>query len=330
MIGGFFFNNIMNFNYLTKRTIQIIPVVFGILLMSFLMIHLAPGDPVFMFIGESGADPEFEEQVRKRLGLDKSLFEQFIIYIKGVFVGDFGKSFLLNESVSKVILDRAFPTIILMLSSIGFGAIFGILIGVYAASKPYSLRDNVSMIIALFLYSLPNFWLGQMLIIVFSVNWKVLPVSGMESLILGDKSILMDRLEHLLLPTITLGSTLGAFVMRFVRASMIEALGQDYILTARSKGISERKIFFKHALKNALLPVVTYIGLRLGYMLSGAVVIESVFGWPGLGLLMIDALFDRDYPLIMGMFIVISLSVTIITFIVDITYTYLDPRIRLK
>ena len=232
--------------------------------------------------------------------------------------------------LSKVILDRAFPTIILMLSSIGFGAIFGILIGVYAASKPYSLRDNVSMIIALFLYSLPNFWLGQMLIIVFSVNWKVLPVSGMESLILGDKSILMDRLEHLLLPTITLGSTLGAFVMRFVRASMIEALGQDYILTARSKGISERKIFFKHALKNALLPVVTYIGLRLGYMLSGAVVIESVFGWPGLGLLMIDALFDRDYPLIMGMFIVISLSVTIITFIVDITYTYLDPRIRLK
>ena len=320
----------MNFDYLTKRTIQIIPVVFGILLMSFLMIHLAPGDPIFMFIGESGADPEFEEQVRKRLGLDKSLFEQFVIYIKGVFVGDFGKSFLLNESVSKVIIDRALPTIILMLSSISFGAIFGILIGVYAATKPYSLRDNVSMIIALFLYSLPNFWLAQMLIIVFSVNWKILPVSGMESLIIGDKSILMDRLEHLFLPTITLGSTLGAFVMRFVRASMIEALGQDYILTARSKGISERKIFFKHALKNALLPVVTYIGLRLGYMLSGAVVIESVFGWPGLGLLMIDALFDRDYPLIMGMFIVISLSVTIITFIVDVTYTYLDPRIRLK
>ena len=152
----------------------------------------------------------------------------------------------------------------------------------------------------------------------------------MESLILGDKSFLVDRIQHLLLPTITLGSTLGAFVMRFVRASMIEVLGQDYILTARSKGISERKIFFKHALKNALLPVVTYIGLRLGYMLSGAVVIESVFGWPGLGLLMIDALFDRDYPLIMGMFIVISFSVTIITFLVDITYTYLDPRIRLK
>jgi peptide/nickel transport system permease protein len=149
-------------------------------------------------------------------------------------------------------------------------------------------------------------------------------------MILGDKSFLFDRFTHLVLPTITLGSTLAAFVMRFVRSSMIDVLGQDYILTAKSKGLSERKIFFKHALKNALLPVITYIGLRLGYMLSGAVVIESVFGWPGLGLLMLDALFERDYPIIMGLFIVISLSVTIITFIVDILYTYLDPRIRLK
>ena len=320
----------MNYSYLVKRSIQIIPVVFGILIISFLMIHLAPGDAVFMFIGESGADPEFEAAIRTRLGLDKSLFEQFILYIKGIFSGDLGRSFVLNEDVSKIIFDRAIPTIILMLSSISFGAIFGILIGVYAASKPYSMRDNISMVIALFLYSLPNFWLGQMLIIVFLVNWGLLPVSGMESMILGDKSFLFDRFTHLLLPTITLGSTLAAFVMRFVRSSMIDVLGQDYILTAKSKGLSERKIFFKHALKNALLPVITYIGLRLGYMLSGAVVIESVFGWPGLGLLMLDALFERDYPIIMGLFIVISLSVTIITFIVDILYTYLDPRIRLK
>jgi peptide/nickel transport system permease protein len=320
----------MNYSYLVKRSIQIIPVVFGILIISFLMIHLAPGDAVFMFIGESGADPEFEAAIRTRLGLDKSLFEQFILYIKGIFSGDLGRSFVLNEDVTKIIFDRAIPTIILMLSSISFGAIFGILIGVYAASKPYSMRDNISMVIALFLYSLPNFWLGQMLIIVFSVNWGLLPVSGMESMILGDKSFLFDRFTHLLLPTITLGSTLAAFVMRFVRSSMIDVLGQDYILTAKSKGLSERKIFFKHALKNALLPVITYIGLRLGYMLSGAVVIESVFGWPGLGLLMLEALFERDYPIIMGLFIVISLSVTIITFIVDILYTYLDPRIRLK
>jgi len=320
----------MNYLYLVKRSIQIIPVVFGILIISFLMIHMAPGDAVYMFIGESGADPEFEAAIRTRLGLDKSLFEQFILYIKGIFSGDLGRSFVLNEDVSKIIFDRAIPTIILMLSSISFGAIFGILIGVYAASKPYSMRDNISMVIALFLYSLPNFWLGQMLIIVFSVNWGLLPVSGMESMILGDKSFLFDRFTHLLLPTITLGSTLAAFVMRFVRSSMIDVLGQDYILTAKSKGLSERKIFFKHALKNALLPVITYIGLRLGYMLSGAVVIESVFGWPGLGLLMLDALFERDYPIIMGLFIVISLSVTIITFIVDILYTYLDPRIRLK
>ena len=294
------------------------------------MIQLAPGDAVFMFVGESGASPEFEDEIRKRLGLDKSVLEQLILYIKGVLTGDLGKSFVMNESVSKIIWDRAIPTIILMLSSIGFGAFFGIIIGVYAATKPYSLRDNISMIVALFLYSLPNFWLGQMLIIVFSVNWGILPVSGMESMILGEKNFMLDRLTHLLLPTITLGSTLGAFVMRFVRASMIEALGQDYIITAKSKGLSDRKIFFKHALKNALLPVITYIGLRLGYMLSGAVVIESVFGWPGLGLLMLDALFERDYPLIMGLFIVISLSVTIITFVVDILYTYLDPRIRLK
>ena len=169
------------------------------------MIQLAPGDAVFMFVGESGASPEFEAEIRKRLGLDKSVLEQLILYIKGVLTGDLGKSFVMNESVSKIIWDRAIPTIILMLSSIGFGTFFGIIIGVYAATKPYSLRDNISMIVALFLYSLPNFWLGQMLIIVFSVNWGILPVSGMESMILGEKNFMLDRLTHLLLPTITVG-----------------------------------------------------------------------------------------------------------------------------
>lgn len=315
--------------YVVSRLLQIIPVALGILVLSFLMIHTAPGDPIVMFLGEGGASPEFEAAVRERLGLHKPLHEQFLIYIGNALTGDLGTSFHQGQTVVSIIMDRAYPTLLLMGSSITFGAIMGISMGVYAATRPFSMRDNVTIVTSLIFYSLPNFWLGQMLILIFAVGLGVLPAAGMYSLIGGGPHVL-DVASHLVLPTVTLGSTLAAFVARFVRSSMIEATGQDYILTARAKGLGDRAIFYKHALRNALLPVVTYIGLRIGYMLSGAVVIESVFAWPGLGLLMIDALFSRDYPLILGMFIVVSLSVTVVTFFVDILYAYVDPRIRLR
>lgn len=320
----------MRVPYIVNRILQIIPVVFGILIISFLLIHAAPGDPIVMFLGEGAADPVFEAQVRHRLGLDRPLYEQLFYYLQGVLAGDLGTSFHQGRSVLALILDRAQPTVLLMGFSIAFGTVMGILMGVYAATKPYATRDNVTIVASLIFFSLPNFWLGQMLILIFSVELGWLPAAGMRSFMVSADQYWIDRALHLVLPTITLGSTLGAFVARFVRTSMIEALSQDYILTARAKGLSDHAVFYTHALRNALLPVITYIGLRLGYMLSGAVVIESVFGWPGLGLLMIDALFDRDYPLILGMFIVVSLSVTIVTFLVDILYFYLDPRIRLR
>jgi peptide/nickel transport system permease protein len=320
----------MRVPYIVNRILQIVPVVFGILIISFLLIHAAPGDPIVMFLGEGAADPVFEAQVRHRLGLDRPLYEQLFYYLQGILAGDLGTSFHQGRSVLALILDRAQPTILLMGFSIAFGTVMGILMGLYAATKPYATRDNVTIVASLIFFSLPNFWLGQMLILIFSVELGLLPAAGMRSFMVAADQYWIDRALHLVLPTITLGSTLGAFVARFVRTSMIEALSQDYILTARAKGLSDHAVFYTHALRNALLPVITYIGLRLGYMLSGAVVIESVFGWPGLGLLMIDALFDRDYPLILGMFIVVSLSVTIVTFLVDILYFYLDPRIRLR
>ena len=320
----------MRVPYAVNRTLQILPVVFGILVISFVMIHAAPGDPIVMFLGEAAADPEFEAELRRRLGLDRPLYEQLFLYLQGVLTGDLGTSIHQGRTVLALILDRAQPTVVLMGFSIAFGTIMGILMGVYAAAKPYETRDNLTIVASLILYSLPNFWLGQMLIIVFAVGLGVLPAAGMYSFMVSQDQYWIDRALHLVLPTITLGSTLGAFVARFVRTSMIEALSQDYILTARAKGLNDRAVLYTHAFRNALLPVITYIGLRVGYMLSGAVVIESVFGWPGLGLLMIDSLYGRDYPVILGLFIVVSLSVTIVTFLVDILYSYLDPRIRLR
>jgi ABC-type dipeptide/oligopeptide/nickel transport system permease component len=225
---------------------------------------------------------------------------------------------------------RVPATMLLMGSSILLATVLGIGLGVYASKKPYSVRDGSTIVASLLLYSFPMFWLGQMLIFVFSVSLGWLPSTGMFSFGVAGHYRWIDVAIHLILPTIALGSSLAAFIMRFVRTSMIEALGQDYILTARAKGVSVKTIFYKHALRNALLPVVTYIGIRVGYLLSGSVVVESVFGWPGLGRLMIEALFSRDYPLIFGILIVTSLSVTLLTFLVDILYSHIDPRIKLK
>jgi peptide/nickel transport system permease protein len=320
----------MRVPYFVKRILQVIPVAFGILIFSFILIRIAPGDPIMMFLGEGGAAPEYVEELRHRLGLDRPMHEQLVVYLGRVVRGDLGTSIHQGGAVLEVIMERASATIILMSCSIVFATVMGITLGVYAARRPYSLRDDITIVSSLFLYSFPSFWLGQILIIIFAVNLGWLPSAGMYSFTISGEMRLIDVAIHLILPPITLGSMLGAFVMRFVRTSMVEALGQDYILTARAKGLSEYTVFYRHALRNALLPVVTYIGLRVGRMLSGAVVVESLFGWPGLGRLLIDALYSRDYPLILGMFIVVSLSVLIVTLLVDILYYYIDPRIKLK
>jgi len=318
----------MRVPYALNRLLQAIPITLGILIFSFILIKLAPGDPITMFVGDGGASPEYVAELTRRLGLDRPIHEQLTLYLWRLLQGDLGTSIHQGSSVLSVIMARAQPTIVLMACGITSGVIAGVLLGVYASARPYSRRDNVIIVASLVLYSLPGFWLGQMLILVFSVKLGMLPAAGMSSFVVGAGAQWLDYATHLVLPTITLGAGLAAFVMRFVRTSMIEALGQDYILTARSKGLSDLVIFYKHALRNALLPVVTYVGLRVGHILSGAVVIESVFGWPGLGRLLIDSLFARDYPLIMGMFIVVSFSVVLVNLAVDILYSYIDPRIR--
>jgi peptide/nickel transport system permease protein len=316
--------------YAVKRILQIVPVITGIIILAFLLIQIAPGDPIVMFLGEGGADPQYVAQLKQRFGLDKPLYEQLFIYLFRVVQGDLGTSIHQGDTVFKIIMTRLSATVILMSCSILFATLMGIILGVYASKKPFSMRDNITIVVSLLLYSLPIFWLGQIMINIFSVKLGLLPSAGMISFVGANKNYWSDLAVHLILPTVALGSSLGAFVMRFVRTSMIEALGQDYILTARAKGLSANTVFYKHALRNALLPVVTYIGLRIGYMLSGSVVIEAVFGWPGIGRLLIEALFSRDYPLIIGILIFVSISVTIITFLVDIIYSYIDPRIKLK
>ena len=318
----------MRIPYVLNRILQTIPVILGIVILSFVLIQMAPGDPIAVFVGEGGASPQYVAELTRRFGLDRPVSEQLLLYLGNVLRGDLGNSIHQGAPVLTIIASRAMPTIILMGFSIALGSILGVIMGVYASIKPHSLRDNSLIVAALVFYSMPSFWLGQLLIIVFSVSLGVLPAAGMYSFATTSTHPWIGIATHLVLPVTTLGLGLAAFVMRFVRASMIEALGQDYILTAQSKGLAERTVFYKHALRNALLPVVTYIGLRVAHLTSGAVVIESVFGWPGLGRLLIDALFARDYPLIMGMFIIVSLSVTLVTLVVDMLYAYIDPRIK--
>jgi len=320
----------MRIPFALRRILQAVPITLGIIVLSFVLIKLAPGDPITMFVGDGGASPEYIAELTRRLGLDRPIHEQLWLYLWRLLQGDLGMSIHQGSRVWDVIFTRAQPTIMLMGFGIAIGVGAGVLMGVYASARPYSRRDNAIIIASLVLYSLPGFWLGQMLILIFSVKLGILPATGMSSFTVDAGSMWLDYAKHLLLPTVTLGASLAAFVMRFVRTSMIEVLGQDYILTARSKGLGDMVIFYKHALRNALLPVVTYVGLRVGHILSGAVVVESVFGWPGLGRLLIDSLFARDYPLIMGMLLVASVSVVLVNVAVDILYSYIDPRIRLQ
>jgi len=291
--------------FLLKRTVQIIPLILGIICIDFLIIHLAPGDPTQMLGGElTGAPPEYQEKLRK---VDKPLWVQLFIYIKTILSGNLGYSFVYRSSVFDLIMKQVPNTLMLILTSMLFSIILGIFLGVNAARKPYSLFDNVTTSVSLLGYSIPNFWLGVVLLLVFSLRFGIFPVQGMY-----------------------LGTSQLAMYTRLIRTSMLEVLDQDYILTAKSKGCSESQVLFDHALKNALLPTVTVIGLNLGFVLTGSILTETVFAWPGIGRLMYDAIFMRDYPLLLGIFTLISICVVLATLLTDITYGFLDPRIRYR
>ncbi len=319
--------------YVLKRLLQAIPVIVAILVVNFFLLHLAEGDAVDVLAGEAGsATPEYMAQLREKFGLDKPLPVQLAIYLKNVLSFDLGYSFRHDMPVSKLVLDRFIPTLLLMVSTILLAVGFGIVLGLLAASGLNTWRDNVISIFALITYATPLFWIGLMMIVVFSLKLHWFPTSGMENVAMFYEGWdrVKDIAHHLVMPTVTLSLFYLALYTRLMRASMLEQAGMDYVVTARAKGLTERRIVFGHILRNALLPVVTMAGVQVGALIGGSVIVESVFAWPGLGMLAYEALFSRDLNLLLGIFLLSALLVVAINLIVDIIYSFLDPRIEVS
>lgn len=316
--------------YVLKRVAYAVPTIVIITLIAFLLIQMAPGDPVLMFIGEVGVSPEYIEFLRAKFGLDKPLYEQFIRYISLVLRGDLGRSIYFRRYVSDLIIERLFATLLLISASTFIATAFGILFGVIASKKQNTAADIVLSTTALIGYSTPIFWSGQIALIIFSLYLGWLPTGGMTSLRveLTGFDYVLDLIRHLILPAFSLGFFQLALVSRITRASMLEILKEDYVLAARARGLKERVVIYKHALRNALIPVITVVGLNLGRIFAGAVLTETTFSWPGLGHLLWQAVTRRDYPVLLGVLIFVSAFVMIINIVVDILYAIVDPRIR--
>jgi peptide/nickel transport system permease protein len=313
---------------LVRRAIQSVFLILVLILVNFLLIHLAPGDPVHLLAGQSG-DEKYYEFIRAKFGLDKALGTQLWIYLSSVLRGDFGYSLGYQQPVINVIFERVPATLLLMLSAASLSSLIGVILGVEAARRENSFSDRVINTLALLGYSAPSFSVGHLLLIVFALYLGLFPAQNMASANqeLSGLNYLRDVLSHLVLPAATLAIVYLAQIMRLTRTAMLNVLGEDFITTARAKGVDENRVFYGHALRNALLPVVTVVGSDLGMLLSGAVLVETVFAWPGLGRLMIDALAMRDYPVLLGLFLLISITVAVVNFITDMMYSVLDPRI---
>lgn len=316
-------------SYILRRTLEAFPLLLGMIVVSFLLIHLAPGDPVTVFLGSLGTSEEYVQAVRERLGLDKPLPLQLLIYTKNVLRGDLGFSYVSQEPVLSLIADRIPATLLLVGTSLVLSSIFGVILGIVSSRKPYSWVDSINTLIALVGYSIPVFWFGQILLMFLSLRLNLFPAQGMLSVreIHSGLRYYLDLGHHLVLPVFALGLRYLAINSRYARASMLEVLGLEYITTARSKGLSERTVFYKHALRNALLPVVTLFGMNMGVVFAGAVLTETIFAWPGLGTLMLSAVYSRDYPVLMGLLLVITTVVIFVNLVTDIVYSFLDPRI---
>ena len=325
--------------YIVRRLLQTVPLLLGILTLIFFIIHLAPGDPTAIYVHPS-MSPEVLEQMRRNWGLDQPLYIQYLQWLKSFISGDFGVSLAHHRSVASLLAERIPNTLILSGTALAIIFLLGIAIGIIQAVRQYSLLDNTLTLSALFMYSMPSFWLALMLILVFAykvhfIDWwpDVLrfPASGMVSVnydLMGGWQKLGDRLHHLVLPAIALGVASAASVARYMRSSMLEVIRQDYIRTARAKGLPERVVILKHALKNALLPIITLLGLYLPFLFSGAVLVEVVFAWPGMGRLIYDAIGQRDYPVVMATSFIFAVMVVIANLLADILYAVVDPRIR--
>lgn len=300
-------------------------------MLSFALIHLAPGDPVYMLAGTQGTTPDYIQGVRSRYGLDKPLHEQLVIYLGRVVQGDFGFSILLHNPVAELILERMPATVLLMGTGLGLATVMGVALGVLSSRRPFGLLDNAVTVVSLAGYSIPYFWSAIMLILVFAIQLNWLPSGGMVSLRESPSGLAYyaSIARHLILPASSLAIFHMALFARLTRASMLDELRQDYVVMARSKGLPESMVL-NHALRNAIVPVVTALGYQFGAIFGGSLITEVIFSWPGLGRLLFQAIVGLDYPIIMGMFIVVSVTMVALNLVADIVLAYLDPRITYK
>jgi peptide/nickel transport system permease protein len=329
-----------------ERLIATLPLMFGVAIVVFFFIRLTPGDPVDIMMGQGGAVSEGEmQQLRQEFHLDQPLLVQLGLFLKDAVRGDLGYSYILKRPVISLISERLPATIELAAGALLISLIIALPIGIISAVRQNSMVDRLSMAGAFLGISMPGFWLGIILILLFSVRLNFLPVQGrigfgthlqeitgffvIDSLLTGNRVALVSSLEHLILPSITLGAPVAAVVARVLRSSMLETLRSDYVVLARSKGASERIVVMKHALRNALIPTVTVVGLQIGILLGGNMIIETVFSWPGLGRMVVDAIFNRDFPLIQGSVMIYAFTFVMANLIVDVLYTYLNPKISL-
>jgi len=301
--------------YILKRLAMLIPVLLGVTIVSFSLLQIVPGDPAVLLAGED-ANPDFIEAVRKEYGFDQPLYVQYFRFISHAVQGDFGISIRNREPVINLLKQRFAFTVQLSFLSILIAAFIGLIAGVISATRQYSIFDNLSMVGALFGISMPIFWLGLLLMLVFSVYLGWFPAGG------------SGGLKHLILPAIALGAASAAVIARMTRASMLEVVRQDYIRTARANGLREWVVIYKHALKNAMIPVITVFGLEFGYMLGGAVLTETVFSLPGVGRLMVEGIFQRDYAVVQSSMLLVAATFVLVNLLTDIAYAFFDPKIR--
>lgn len=324
----------MNFSYLLRRVGYGLVLMLCVVILNFLLIRLAPGDPAMVIAGEmGGATEEMLASIRQEYGLNEPVLTQLALYVGNVLRGDLGQSFFFNQSVSSLIAHRIGPTILLVIVAQLLSILIGVFLGVVAARKPNGVMSGFVSVFATIGYAVPVFWTGIMLIILFASVFPIFPVEGMQSVRLRDAgpwTQALDIAHHLVLPAFTLAIIYLAQYARLSRASMLEVLGSDYIRTARAKGASEKSVLFKHALRNAALPILTVAGLQFGNLISGALLVETVFNWPGMGRLAFDSILRRDYPTIMGVLFFASAMVVVANLLTDLSYRLADPRLRAR
>ena len=323
-------------SFIIRRLLGAVPLVLGIATLIFIAIHLAPGDPTAIYFNPN-LPAEVLEQVRRNLGLDQPLHVQYVKWLVASLQGHFGYSFAQARPVSEILLEALPNTLVLTGSALFLVFLIGVVLGVLQAVRQHSWFDRAASVSALFFYSMPSFWLALMLMLLFSLKahqWQwplAFPPTGMTSVdyeFLGPGGRIADRLQHLVLPVATLTLALAAGVARYTRGQMLEVIRQDYIRTARAKGLPERTVIVRHALRNSLLPVITLLGLYLPLLFSGAVFVEMIFAWPGMGRVIVDAIFQRDYPLVMATSFIFAVLTVLGSLLADVLYAVADPRIR--